>query len=288
MIELHNADCLDILPTLADGFVDLVCIDPPYLYLNHKLDTPFDYKKVFSEFYRILKPDGFLVYFGRGVPLAQWTVFCNELGFKFKEELVWNKTHNSNPMGTVMRIHELIMVFSKGEAKLNKVYIDKIDYDLLINPKAIANDLKRIVSKLKSFKNGDEFIEWREGNYLERKYKHKHKITKGGMKEKDIAFRQYQAHIKGKLLSSILCVNREHYTMSHPTQKPVELISHLINLTSNEGDIVLDCFMGSGTTAVACEKLNRNFIGIEKLPEYFEIAKIRAEQAKHNKQAELL
>jgi site-specific DNA-methyltransferase (adenine-specific) len=63
----------------------------------------------------------------------------------------------------------------------------------------------------------------------------------------------------------------------HSTQKPVALCEYLIRTYTNEGDTVLDNCMGSGTTRVACRNLNRDFIGIEKEPEYFEIAKQRIE-----------
>lgn len=63
----------------------------------------------------------------------------------------------------------------------------------------------------------------------------------------------------------------------HPTQKPVALLSHFISLLSNEGDLVVDPFMGSGSTGVACKQLNRNFIGIELDNEYYDIAKKRIE-----------
>lgn len=58
----------------------------------------------------------------------------------------------------------------------------------------------------------------------------------------------------------------------HPTQKPIDLIERLLEIHSNENDTILDCFMGSGTTGVACKELNRNFIGIEIDEKYFEIA----------------
>ena len=61
----------------------------------------------------------------------------------------------------------------------------------------------------------------------------------------------------------------------HPTQKPVDLFEYLIKTYTNEGDLVLDNCMGSGTTGVACKNLNRNFIGIELDPEYFKIAEKR-------------
>ena len=61
----------------------------------------------------------------------------------------------------------------------------------------------------------------------------------------------------------------------HPTQKPVALMEYLVNTYTNEGDTVLDNCMGSGTTGIACNNLNRKFIGIEQDPAYFEIAKER-------------
>ena len=63
--------------------------------------------------------------------------------------------------------------------------------------------------------------------------------------------------------------------VKHPTQKPVKLMERIVTVFSNENDLVLDCFMGSGSTGVACRNLNRNFIGIEKDKEYFEIAEER-------------
>ena len=61
----------------------------------------------------------------------------------------------------------------------------------------------------------------------------------------------------------------------HPTQKPIELLEYLIKTYTNEGETVLDFTMGSGSTGVACKNLNRNFIGIEKYKNYFNIAKTR-------------
>ena len=61
----------------------------------------------------------------------------------------------------------------------------------------------------------------------------------------------------------------------HPTIKPVKLMEWLVKLLSNEGDVVLDCFAGSGTTGVACKNLNRKFVGIEKNEEYCELIKKR-------------
>lgn len=65
--------------------------------------------------------------------------------------------------------------------------------------------------------------------------------------------------------------------VAHPTQKPVQLLERIVNIFSDEGDIVLDCFAGSGTTAVACKKHKRHFICFEKNSEYVHIAQKRLE-----------
>jgi len=72
-------------------------------------------------------------------------------------------------------------------------------------------------------------------------------------------------------------IDRQGY---HPTQKPLKLMEELIKIHSNIGDIILDCFAGSGTTCLAAKNLNRQFIGIEKEEKYYNIAKNRVENAK--------
>lgn len=71
--------------------------------------------------------------------------------------------------------------------------------------------------------------------------------------------------------------NGEKKAGKHPTQKPVALLEHFVKLLSNENDLVIDPFMGSGSTGVVCKKNNRNFIGIELDSEYYEIAQKRIE-----------
>ena len=71
--------------------------------------------------------------------------------------------------------------------------------------------------------------------------------------------------------------NGEKKAGKHPTQKPIALLEHFVRLLSNEGDLVVDPFMGSGSTGVVCKKMGRNFVGIEFDKEYYEIAQRRIE-----------
>lgn len=96
-----------------------------------------------------------------------------------------------------------------------------------------------------------------------------------------VHYRQPRATFQGderlKSKVAVIPINVSNY--GHPTEKPLALIEKYIKVCTNEGDTVLDPFMGSGTTGVACARLNRNFIGIEINPQYFEIAQRRIADA---------
>jgi site-specific DNA-methyltransferase (adenine-specific) len=156
--------------------IDLILTDPPYQYLKHKLDVPFDEEAFFAECKRVLKPDSFLVFFGRGIAFYRWNLICDSLGFKWLEEVVWDKIRTSSPFLTLQRVHETISVFQLGNKLLNKVYIDKMEYDELVDVKIIKDDLKRLVSKIKSFKTIEELDDWKKGEFRG-KHKEKHCLT---------------------------------------------------------------------------------------------------------------
>lgn len=88
--------------------------------------------------------------------------------------------------------------------------------------------------------------------------------------ERGVNFNDGWEHKSTYYISSINTKDKDLY--EHPTIKPLEFVkNHILNSTK-EGDIVLDCFMGSGTTAVACKELGRHYIGFELNPEYYKIA----------------
>lgn len=99
----------------------------------------------------------------------------------------------------------------------------------------------------------------------------KHSLT-APIANKDINFKKTY---KYKNPTTIIAFNKVRRGSIHPTQKPVELMEYLVKTYTNQGDIVLDNCMGSGTTGVACKNLSRKFIGIEQDLSYFEVAKAR-------------
>ncbi|MFM6725981.1 MAG: DNA-methyltransferase, partial [Dolichospermum sp.] len=88
----------------------------------------------------------------------------------------------------------------------------------------------------------------------------------------------YKSLAEGRVFPSIFRCLNDHYNYQHPTQKPLLLISKLIEMLTDEGGTVLDPFAGSGTTALACKELGRNYICIEKELEYYQIACNRINQ----------
>ena len=123
-IKLYNADCLEIMQRLVNkGMqVDAIITDPPYGYLDHKLDRYFDNELFFELAYKLIKKDGFLIFFGRGVENARRMVIAEDVGFKFKEEIVWNKKNITTPALPIGRMHEMAYIFTKGKGSINKVY----------------------------------------------------------------------------------------------------------------------------------------------------------------------
>lgn len=151
----YNEDCTIGLNRIDDNSVDVVCMDPPYLYLkNQKLDVPFDEEKLFNHVKRILKPSGFVVMFGRGESFYRRNTRLSCLGFTFKEEVIWDKRYSSSPLMNISRVHETISIFAKKNGKINKVkvpYLEMKKYDI----DSIFQDIKRLKSILTNSKSLD-------------------------------------------------------------------------------------------------------------------------------------
>lgn len=167
MIELnkiYHADNAKFTPSIPDGFLDVILEDPPYLYLkNQKLDRPFDELAHFTECYRMLREGGFIVLFGRGESFYRWNTILADLGFIFKEEIIWDKSYLTSPLMALSRVHETISIWSKGKAAINKVkvpYLEMKGHDI----PSICQDIKRLRSVLNNTKSFDAVLAYLENN----------------------------------------------------------------------------------------------------------------------------
>lgn len=124
-----------------------------------------------------------------------------------------------------------------------------------------------------------EMIVWKKSNPMprnrDRLYVTSIEVALWAVKGKGWAFNRQRETYENAIFEQPV-VN--HKKRIHPTQKPIEIFEELVKIHSNENDVVLDCFMGSGTTAVACELNNRKWIGFEMESEYIELANKRLDK----------
>ena len=239
-IDLYNGDCLELMKSIQDKSVDMILCDLPYGTTACKWDTVIPFEPLWEQYNRIIKDNGAIVLFG-SEPFSSALRMSNIKNFKY--DWIWDKkipSGMSYARFQPMRQTENISVFCKGKT----VY----------NPQMVKRD-KPIKKGGNKYSPSAPIQACKEGKDFKKTYEYKNPINL-------IVFDKIR---KGSL---------------HPTQKPVPLLEYLIKTYTNEGDVVLDNCMGSGSTGVACVNTNRDFIGIELDKDYFNIAKERIGNAK--------
>lgn len=237
-----NADCFDVFPFIADKSVDAIIADLPYGTTACKWDSILPLNKLWAEYKRILKDSGCIVLTATN-PFAAALIMSEPKMFKY--EWIWDKVSHSNPFVAKYRclaVHEQVLVFAKGKTTYN--------------PQMVKNNFVL---------NGN----LPNGKHLGELFINKNK----GAKRNNSEFSNPKSIIQFKRAGTF---GKQDVKNEHPTAKPIELMEYLIKTYTNENEIVLDNTMGSGTTGLACLKTNRQFIGIEKEKQYYDVAVRRA------------
>ena len=251
-ITLYCGDCIEKMKLIPDNSVDLVLCDLPYGSTKCKWDTIIDIKKLWEHYKRIIKkPSGVIVLFGQQ-PFTSMLISSNYEWFKYN--LIWKKNKTTQFLLAnyrPMKCTEDICVFSKGGAAAASRKTGNMTY----NPQGlIPVNIKK--------KNSKERI----GKMLNQS----HHLGPNNKLVSNSEYTQKFTNYPNELIE----FNVEYDTI-HETQKPVKLIEYLIKTHSNEGEMVLDNTMGSGTTGIGCVNTNRKFIGIEMNELYFKLSKHR-------------
>lgn len=235
---LFWADCFDVFPFIADKSVDAIIADLPYGTTACKWDSVLPFDKLWEQYERIITDNGAIVIFG-SQPFTSALVMSNPKLFKY--EWIWDKVNKYTGFLQAsirpLKRHENILVFSKSKTTFNKQMVNITPY-----------------SQRKSKNYGKK-----ETTYRTIKNENPNKINETSEIGLGNPF-------------SLIQFKSQNPNVEHPTQKPVELLEYLVKTYTNEGEIVLDNTMGSGTTGLACLKTNRQFIGIEKEKQYYDVA----------------
>jgi site-specific DNA-methyltransferase (adenine-specific) len=259
--------------------VSHIFTDPPYLYLkNQEFDRPFDEEVLFENAKRILPDSGFIALFGRGTSFYRWNTRLAEMGFVFKEEIVWDKRYTSSCCNALSRVHETVSVHTKKTGKIRRTKIPYIEQKQFYIA-SIVNDIKRIKSAINTEAGLNRILVFlQEGLLYEHEMATKHCVTQTKMKEADRAVTTVNRVSNGIYEKSIIEVKPNRHKYSHPTEKPVRLAERIIALISDPGDTIFDPFMGSGSFGVACLNTGRNYIGSEISEKYYRTAVSRIQQ----------
>jgi site-specific DNA-methyltransferase (adenine-specific) len=240
---LHCGDCLEVMPEISTGSVDMVLCDLPYGTTACKWDSVIPFEPLWREYRRIPKQNAAIV-LTASQPFTSVLVMSNPK--MFRVEWIWEKNRGSNFAATKygpMKEHESVLVFGDGSGKYNPIYEDGAEGG--------KNRAHYVIAPSNTGK----------------------RQAMGGF----VSTITSNIDPGKRVPRSIQKFNTE--VGLHPTQKPVALMEYLIKTYTNEGDTVLDNCMGSGTTGVACMRTGRNFIGIERDPQYFAIAQERINSA---------
>ena len=234
-IDLYNGDCLEVMQQLIDKNIKVDAVIADPPY--GMTACKWDLVIPFDKFWHYVK---LLRNIDSNIIIFSKQPFTTMLNYsninEYRYEIIWKKQQATNPMCAKKRIMPIHENIS--------IFYNKLG---IYNPQ-----MRMGFNNYSSFNNDNKQIGEIYG------LKSKHRDCNDGSRY-PISILEFNNVRKG----------------IHPTQKPVELIEYLIKTYTNENDIVLDPFMGSGTTGVACKNLNRNFIGIELDKNYFDIAKER-------------
>jgi len=240
-MEINNiylGDCLEIMKLIPEKSIDMVLCDLPYGTTICKWDAIIPFDKLWEQYERIVKPNGAIV-------LTASQPFTSALLMSkpkwFRHEWIWQKNRGSNFVllkWQPFKEHESVLVFSKETANYYPIKEERSESGKSRCAYTFNNKVTSETINNETFYNQD-----------------------GERRSLDENLRNP---------SSIQKFNTE--VGLHPTQKPTALFEYLINTYSKEGETILDNCIGSGTTAIACKRTGRNFIGIEKEQKYFDIA----------------
>lgn len=249
---IYNEDCLATMKRMPDGFVDLVVTSPPYDNLREYNGFSFDFESIAKELYRVTKDGGVVVWIVNDATINgsetgtsfRQALYFKEIGFNLHDTMIWEKISPFTFDDRYIANFEYMFVLSKGKPKATNLICDRKN---IWGGVPVHGTLRQ---------KGDSLTE----------------INGKGKRE----VKEYGARLNTWNIPA-----EKNNKTGHPAVFPEKLVAGHIITWSNEGDLVYDCFLGSGTTAIVADRYNRHFVGSEISKEYFDIAerRIKLEQA---------
>lgn len=274
--KIYNMDCLEGIKMLPDECIDLTVTSPPYDNLRTYNGFVFDFEGIAKELYRVTKQGGVVVWIVADATIKgsetgtsfKQALYFKEIGFNLHDTMIYQKTSPYPANVRYQQDFEYMFVFSKGKPKT-------------FNP---IHTLKT-VGEIKKIVRGTYSHETRTYRKTDGKTE---TLDEAGLKRLEKASKDIT-----KTMSNIWAIEAgyqksttDEMAFKHPAMFPEALARDHIISWSNKGDLVLDPFVGSGTTAKMALLNGRNYIGIDISEEYCEIARKRI--AKYTQQLSIV
>jgi site-specific DNA-methyltransferase (adenine-specific) len=263
--QVLQGDCLELMKRLPDKSVDAVITDPPYGIGVSHWDKAIDIEAFTKEVKRVSKD--FYCFFGQMPTVVNWINEANNQRMKYREHIVWVK-RNVTPAGRLSRCQESIFVygdrpkFYQTRGPFEDVKIPGVLFDV-----ASIEGIQRAYSEAQAMLQ-DKPLSRERGQFRQPEFKRIANFPN-----------QMERAVKDCNYTNVWSFLPPQYSVGragkgenfHPTEKPIEVIKRLVEMLVPENGIVLDCFAGSGTTAIAALNTGRNYILMEKESEYIEV-----------------
>ena len=239
--KIYNENCLDTMKRMLDNFIDLIVTSPPYDNLRDYDGYSFDFKSIAKELYRVTRKGGVVVWV-----VGDATIKGSETGTSFKQALYFKECG--------FNLHDT-MIYEKNKAPCNeekrKLYKDVFEFMFILS-KGKPNIFNPI--KIKTANPG------------KRSYLGQYDSKTGKLKNRN------SITLEERVKDNIWEYSFNNDKTEHPAVFPEKLVRDHIFSWSNEGDLVYDSFIDSGTTAKMAHEYKRNWIGSEISEEYCELA----------------
>ena len=247
MYEIFNEDCLEGMKRIETGSVDCILTDLPYGITDCHFDVRIPFEPMWEQFKRVTKRNAAIVLFSQ-MPFGAELIMSNRKMFRY--EIIWEKSLAVgflNAKKMPLRCHENILILYHQLPTYNPQFTKGKPY---------TADVKTATINY--------------GNY-----------------NRPVTINDGTKYYPRDVVKMYHAGRFDHTDNYHAQQKPTGLLEYLIKTYTNEGELVLDATMGSGSTGVACMNTGRNFIGYELDEKYFDIAKKRIDEALAKKAQEL-
>lgn len=284
--KIFNEDCITGMQRIPDGTVDLMIADPPYWkVIGEKWDnlwrTENDYIQWtlgwMTEAARVLRLGGSFYCFGYFRTLAYLIPYLESLGLELRQQIIIDKGIRSvsgratKNYKMFPNVTESILFIIKDNKKFIKSFLKS-------RQKELGLSAREINERLGVKSNGGGMWSIYTGKNICEQFPTEESWDKlSRILEFDIPYSKLAQTFNPQMGFTDVWTDIDFYSEKryHPTQKPLKLIRRLVSASSNEGDIVLDPFVGAGSTILSCMQLHRHYIGYELNKEYFDVTQQR-------------